>query len=70
MFDAKTLLITGAIGLFGIAVSRRFLSSGLREIQTLSQDDQKQDEWPTSMTMRRSDSACETYATNAALARR
>lgn len=44
MFDGKTLLITGGTGSFGIAVLKRFLDSGIREIRVFSRDEKKQDD--------------------------
>ena len=44
MFNDKVLLITGGTGSFGNAVSRRFLSSGLREVRVFSRDEKKQDD--------------------------
>jgi UDP-N-acetylglucosamine 4,6-dehydratase/5-epimerase len=44
LFKDKTLLITGGTGSFGNAVTRRFLSSGVREIRIFSRDEKKQDD--------------------------
>jgi UDP-glucose 4-epimerase len=44
MFADQTLLITGGTGSFGNAVTRRFLSSDLREIRIFSRDEKKQDD--------------------------
>ena len=44
MFNDKVLLITGGTGSFGNAVSRRFLSSRLREVRVFSRDEKKQDD--------------------------
>jgi len=43
-FTDKTLLITGGTGSFGNAVTRRFLSSDVREIRIFSRDEKKQDD--------------------------
>ena len=44
MFNAKPLLLTGGTGLFGNAVLKRFLSSGIGEIRIFSRDEKKQDD--------------------------
>jgi FlaA1/EpsC-like NDP-sugar epimerase len=44
MFSNNTLLITGGTGLFGYAVLRRFLDSGMREIGILSRKEKYQDD--------------------------
>ena len=43
-FSGKTLLITGGTGSFGNAVTRRFLSSDIKEIRIFSRDEKKQDD--------------------------
>ncbi len=43
-FSGKTLLVTGGTGSFGHAVTRRFLSTDIKEIRILSRDEKKQDD--------------------------
>lgn len=44
MFKDKVLLITGGTGSFGNAVTRRFLTSDIKEIRILSRDEKKQED--------------------------
>ncbi|CRZ34491.1 UDP-glucose 4-epimerase [Herbinix hemicellulosilytica] len=44
MFDNKVLLITGGTGSFGNAVTKRFLSTHIKEIRIFSRDEKKQDD--------------------------
>jgi UDP-N-acetylglucosamine 4,6-dehydratase len=44
MFTGQVLLVTGGTGSFGNAVTRRFLSSDIREIRIFSRDEKKQDD--------------------------
>jgi len=44
MFKNKVLLITGGTGSFGNAVTKRFLTSDIKEIRILSRDEKKQDD--------------------------
>lgn len=43
-FTNKTLLVTGGTGTFGNAVTRRLISTDVREIRILSRDEKKQDD--------------------------
>lgn len=44
IFDGKVLLITGGTGSFGNAVTKRFLTTGIKEIRIVSRDEKKQDD--------------------------
>ena len=44
MFKNKVLLITGGTGSFGNAVTKRFLTSDIKEIRIVSRDEKKQDD--------------------------
>jgi len=44
MFENQVLLITGGTGSFGNAVTKRFLSSKIKEIRIFSRDEKKQDD--------------------------
>ena len=44
MFKNKVLLITGGTGSFGNAVTKRFITSDIKEIRILSRDEKKQDD--------------------------
>ncbi len=44
MFKNKVLLITGGTGSFGNAVTKRFLTTDIKEIRILSRDEKKQDD--------------------------
>ncbi|MBR2670498.1 MAG: polysaccharide biosynthesis protein [Solobacterium sp.] len=44
MFDGKVLLVTGGTGSFGNAVTKRFLTTGIKEIRVVSRDEKKQDD--------------------------
>ncbi len=43
-FKNKVLLITGGTGSFGVAVLRKFLNQGLKEIRIFSRDEKKQED--------------------------
>ena len=44
LFDGKVLLVTGGTGSFGNAVTKRFLTTGIKEIRVVSRDEKKQDD--------------------------
>lgn len=44
MFKNKTLLITGGTGSFGNAITKKIISSDIKEIRLLSRDEKKQDD--------------------------
>ena len=44
MFKNKVLLITGGTGSFGNAVTKKFITSDIKEIRILSRDEKKQDD--------------------------